>query len=71
MLSRSLSQTTTRSWLFTAFFLGVVSGLMHLSRADGLLWFLLAIIAVLYFRKPGQPRIYFFYSLGWSFWVIY
>jgi hypothetical protein len=64
LLSRSLSQTTTRSWLFTAFFLGVVSGLMHLSRADGLVWFLLAILAVLYFRTPGQPRIYIFYSLG-------
>ncbi len=63
LLSRFLYQTTIRSWLINAFFLGVISGLMHLSRADGLLWFLLALIAVLLFRKPGQPRISILYSL--------
>ena len=64
LLSRSLSITTRRSWLITAFFLGIISGLMHLSRADGLLWFLLALIAVLFFRKPGQSPISILYSLG-------
>ena len=37
---------------------------MHLSRADGLLWLLLALIAVLLFRKPGQSPLSFLYSLG-------
>jgi hypothetical protein len=64
LLSRFSFLTTSRSWLITAFFLGIISGLMHLSRADGLLWFILAIIAVLYFRRPVQPRIFIIYSLG-------
>jgi hypothetical protein len=37
---------------------------MHLSRADGLLWFLLALTAVLIFRNHGQPRISILYSLA-------
>ena len=64
LLSRSLSHTTQRAWLFSLFFLGIISGLMHLSRADGLLWFLMAIIAVLFFRRPGQSPISILYSLG-------
>lgn len=34
--------------------LGLLAGLMHLSRADGLLWLLVASIAVFLFRKPSQ-----------------
>ena len=34
--------------------LGLLAGLMHLARADGLLWLLLAFIAVLLLRKPNQ-----------------
>ena len=64
LLSRSLSQTTRKAWLISAFFLGIVSGLMHLSRTDGLLWLLMAIIAILYFRKPGQSLPFILYSLG-------
>lgn len=64
LLARASSHSTDRSWLITAFFLGIISGLMHLARADGLLWFLLAITAVLIFRKPGQPRIFILYSVG-------
>jgi hypothetical protein len=60
----SLSQTTPKAWLISAFFLGIVSGLMHLSRTDGLLWLLMAIIAILYFRKPGQSLPFILYSLG-------
>jgi len=64
ILSRFSPFTTCSSWLISAFFLGVISGLMHLSRADGLLWFLMAIIAVLFFRKPGQSPISILYSWG-------
>lgn len=64
LLSRSSSFTTRSSWLMLAFFLGLISGLMHLARADGLLWFPLALIAVLLFRKPGQPRISILQSWG-------
>jgi hypothetical protein len=64
LLSRSLSQTTRKAWLISAFFLGIISGLMHLSRTDGLLWLLMAIIAILYFRKPGQSLPFILYSLG-------
>jgi hypothetical protein len=34
--------------------LGLLAGLMHLARADGLLWLLLAFITVFLFRKPNQ-----------------
>jgi hypothetical protein len=64
VLSYSLSRTTNRSWLITAFFLGIISGLMHLTRADGLMWILLAFIAVLFFCKFGQSSISILYSLG-------
>jgi hypothetical protein len=64
LLSRSLALPTQKSWLITAFFLGIISGLMHLSRADGLLWFILALTAVFIFRKPGQSRISILYSFG-------
>ncbi len=64
VLSRSLSLTNRNSWLISAFFLGLISGFMHLSRADGVLWFLLALVAVLYARKPGQTRVSIFYASG-------
>ena len=43
--------------------LGLLAGLMHLARADGLLWLLLAFIAVLLFRKSNQSPISLLYSL--------
>jgi hypothetical protein len=64
LLSRSSTYTTTKAWLISAFLLGIISGLMHLSRADGLLWLLMALIAVLIFHKPGQSRISLLSSLG-------
>jgi len=64
LLSNSLTHATARSWLITAFLLGIISGLMHLSRTDGLIWFLLALTAVLFFRKYGQSPISILYSLG-------
>ncbi len=64
LLSQSLVHKSMKAWLISAFFLGVISGLMHLSRADGLLWLFLAIIAVLLFRKPGQSRLSILVSMG-------
>jgi hypothetical protein len=63
VLSRSSSRTTRTSLLISCFFLGIISGLMHLSRADGLLWLLLAFTAVLFFRKSGQSPISILFSL--------
>ncbi|MBI4730882.1 MAG: hypothetical protein HY781_01900 [Chloroflexi bacterium] len=37
-----------------SFLLGLLAGLMHLSRADGLLWLFLAFITSLFSRKSGQ-----------------
>jgi hypothetical protein len=43
-----------KSSAFNPLLLGLLAGLMHLVRADGLLWLLLAFIAVLLFRKQNQ-----------------
>jgi len=43
--------------------LGLLAGLMHLARADGLLWLLVAFLAVLLvLPKPSQRRITFIFS---------
>jgi hypothetical protein len=43
--------------------LGLLAGLMHLTRADGLLWLLIAFLAVLFiFPKPPKRRFYFIFS---------
>ncbi len=43
--------------------LGILAGLMHLTRADGLLWFLVALLAILMvFPKPVQHRARYFFS---------
>ena len=57
LLSCPVSPDHRKSLLISSFFLGVISGLMHLSRTDGMLWLLLALIAVLFvIPKPPQPR---------------
>jgi len=43
--------------------LGLLAGLMHLSRTDGLLWLVMAFIAVILFRKPDLKKISFLYLL--------
>lgn len=47
----------------TSFTLGVLAALMHLSRADGILWFLLALVSSLFFRKPGRTLHAILFSL--------
>ncbi len=43
--------------------LGLLAGLMHLARADGLLWLLVAFLAVLFvLPKPPKRRFYFIFS---------
>ncbi|MCX6035628.1 MAG: hypothetical protein NTV38_11735 [Chloroflexi bacterium] len=43
--------------------LGLLSGLMHLTRTDGLLWLLIAFLAVLFILpKPPQGRFLFIFS---------
>jgi hypothetical protein len=43
--------------------LGVLAGLMHLTRADGLLWLLVAFIAVILVRDSRKPLLSILYSL--------
>jgi len=64
ILLRSYDRPTRSSWLISAFILGIISGLMHLSRADGLLWLILALAAVVLFRTTGQPAISILYAWG-------
>ena len=45
------------------FLLGVISGLMHLTRADGLLWLFLAVIATFIFCKAAEWPFSKLYSL--------
>jgi hypothetical protein len=54
-----------KSSIVNPFLLGLISGLMHLSRADGLLWLFMAMVAVLFvLPKPPQRRSLFtFYAL--------
>ena len=55
LLVRPVSKVTPAAFLLSSFFLGLLAGLMHLSRADGLLWLLLAILAVAFvLKKPDQ-----------------
>ena len=63
ILSRSSFLATRRSLLINSCLLGGIAGLMHLARADGLLWLLLAFAAVPLFRKPGQSLASILYSL--------
>jgi hypothetical protein len=55
LIFRSSPRIATRlSYLVPSFFLGIISGLMHLSRTDGLLWLLMAMVAVLFvLPKPS------------------
>lgn len=54
LLFRPGSTLSASSLLIPAFLLGVISGLMHLSRADGLLWLLMAMIAILFVMPKPQ-----------------
>ena len=53
-----------QSLLTRSLLLGLLAGLMHLTRADGLLWLLMAMVAVLFvLPKPPQRRTLFtFYA---------
>ncbi len=52
-----------QSSIVNSFLLGLLAGLLHLSRTDGLLWLLLAFLAVPFFRKPDQSLFSALYSL--------
>ena len=64
LLSRSSVFNSRSSRLIFPFFLGVIAGLMHLARADGLLWLLLALIAVVFLRKSNQSKLSILYPWG-------
>ena len=54
VLFRLVPPVPFKSILLISFILGIIAGLMHLSRADGLLWLLIALIAVLFvLPKPS------------------
>lgn len=48
----------------SALSLGLIVGLMHLSRADGLVWLPLACVAVLYLGSPRLPFTKHFFNVG-------
>jgi len=64
LLFRLSAQPSFRLRLALAFLLGLISGLLHLSRTDGLVWFPMALFVVVIFRQPGRSRSSLFYSLG-------
>ncbi len=64
LLSRGFSLTSHSSLPIPAFLLGIIAGLMHLTRADGLLWLLLAFFASAMDRPSSSvPRQRFLFYL--------
>ncbi len=55
LISRLRSPLQRMSILIIPFLLGVIAGLMHLTRADGLLWLLIAFLGIIFFRNGGRP----------------
>ena len=51
-----------KSSIITPILLGLLAGLMHLSRADGLLWLLIAFVAILFQRPSSRSPITFYVS---------
>ena len=67
LLARFSLHLTRPARMFHFLLLGAISGLMHLARADGLLWLLLALSAVFFFREDGQPRLSYLFHLLFVF----
>jgi hypothetical protein len=51
-----LSEKFATKRFLTPFLLGLVAGLMHLSRTDGIMWLGFALIAVLFYLVPGNQK---------------
>lgn len=51
-----LSEPFASKRFLTPFLLGLISGLMHLSRADGIMWLGFAIISVLFYLAPKNQN---------------
>ena len=51
-----LSESFTSKRFLTPYLLGIIAGLMHLSRADGLLWLGFAIISVIFYIAPKKQQ---------------
>jgi hypothetical protein len=54
---------TRKASALNSLLLGLLAGLMHLARADGLLWLFIAFCAICFFRKPKQTLLFTLYSL--------
>ena len=52
----SNTHSTRRSIIFRSFLLGLLAGLMHLTRAEGVLWVLVALLAVSYLVLDDRSR---------------
>ena len=52
----SNTNPTSRSIMIRSFVLGLLAGLMHLTRADGVLWVLVALLAVSYIILDDRSR---------------
>ena len=58
LLKRRPASTSRLSYLTSSFFLGLLAGLMHLARADGLLWLLLAMGAIIFVMPKPALRLF-------------
>lgn len=58
-----VARFSASSPLPSSFLLGLLSALLHLSRADGLMWLFLAFIVILSARKPNQSLLSSLFSL--------
>ncbi len=54
--SADKSNQSDRSIMLRSFLLGLIAGLMHLTRADGVLWVLVALLAVSFLVLDGRNR---------------
>ncbi len=57
LLSRSSYFSEHFSFPILAFLLGIIAGLMHLTRADGLLWLLLALVTI-FLDRPSSSDVH-------------
>jgi hypothetical protein len=59
-----------KSSIVNSFLLGLLAGLMHLSRADGILWLLLALFAIIIQNPPSRTSLFTFYFLRITFCIL-
>lgn len=64
LLAPRRAATNAGSSLFVSLALGLLAGLMHLTRTDGLIWLVLAALAVVFVLPRPEKRSFLLISLG-------